>query len=76
MQLLTEVTQNEKIRYDNSNTLVINKKEIQNKIIGLAQNYDKILKIIEEYDKQYDKEYDGIIVELPIENIKDFRICR
>lgn len=69
----TEVTQSEKIRYDNSNTLVINKKEIQNKIIGLAQNYDKILKIIEEYDKQYDKEYDGITVELPIENIKDFR---
>ena len=40
--LNTEVTQNEKIRYD----------------------------------KQYNKEYDGIIVELPIENIKDFRICR
>lgn len=59
--------------YDKGNTLVINKNEIQDKIIGLAKNYDKILKIIEEYDKQYDKEYDGIIIELPIETIKDFR---
>jgi hypothetical protein len=59
--------------YDKGNTVVINKNEIQDKIIGLAKNYDKILKIIEEYDKQYDKEYDGIIIELPIETIKDFR---
>ena len=72
---------NQYIKYDNSNTLVINQKEIQNKLIGLAQNYDKILKVIQEYDKkydskydaQYDKEYAGIVVELPIETKADFR---
>lgn len=69
----TLVIKKEKSEYDNSNTLVITKNEIQDKIIGLAKNYDKILKIISEYDKQYDKEYDGITVELPIETIKDFR---
>lgn len=65
----TKVISNDYKGYDKSDTLVIDKKEIQSKIIGLAENYDKILKIIE----QYDKEYDGIIVELPVETIKDFR---
>jgi len=69
----TKVISNSYKEYDKSDTLVINKKEIQSKIIGLAENYDKILKIIEQYDKKYDKEYDGIIVELPVETIKDFR---
>lgn len=73
----TEVIGDDKQEYDNSNTLVINQKEIQNKLIGLAQNYDKILKIIQEYDQkydaQYDKEYAGIVVELPIETKTDFR---
>ena len=70
---ITKVIKEEKIEYDNSITPVINQKEIQGKIIGLAQNYDKILKIIQEYDKKYDKEYDGITIELPIETIRDFR---
>lgn len=70
---ITPVIEKEKIEYDNSITPVINQKEIQGKIIGLAQNYDKILKIIQEYDKKYDKEYDGITIELPIETIRDFR---
>ena len=77
----TVVIRDDKLEYDNSNTLVINQKEIQNKLIGLAQNYDKILKVIQEYDKkydskydaQYDKEYAGIVVELPIETKADFR---
>lgn len=73
----TEVIEDNKQEYDNSNTLVINQKEIQNKLIGLAQNYDKILKIIQEYDQkydvQYDKEYEGIFIELPIETKTDFR---
>lgn len=69
----TKVISNSYKEYDKSNTIVIDKKEIQSKIIGLAENYDKILKIIEQYDKKYDKEYDGIIVELPVETIKDFR---
>lgn len=73
----TVVIRDDKLEYDNSNTLVINQKEIQNKLIGLAQNYDKILKIIQEYDQkyaaQYDKEYVGIVVELPIETKTDFR---
>ena len=77
----TVVIRDDKLEYDNSNTLVINQKEIQNKLICLAQNYDKILKVIQEYDKkydskydaQYDKEYAGIVVELPIETKADFR---
>ena len=64
-------------KYDDSNTIVINQKEIQNKLIGLAQNYDKILKIIQEYDYKYDDKYDndkgGIFIELPIESKNDFR---
>lgn len=66
-----------KNEYDNNNTLVINQKEIQNKLIGLAENYDKILEIIQAYDKkydaQYDNEYEGITIELPIETKNDFR---
>ena len=72
----TEVTQNEKIRYDNSNTLVINDINIKNNLLELAKNYNKILRIIERYDKEYDKEYDSIVIELPVETIKDFRILR
>lgn len=73
----TIVIKGDKKEYDNNNTLVINQKEIQNKLIGLAQNYDKIIEIIQEYDKkydaQYDKEYEGITIELPIETKNDFR---
>lgn len=73
----TKVIEDNRKEYDESNTLVINQKEIQNKLIGLAQNYDKILKIIQEYDQkydaQYDKEYEGIVIELPIETKTDFR---
>lgn len=72
-----EVIRLDKNKYDNGNTKVINQKEIQNKLIGLAQNYDKILKIIQEYDKKYDAQYDrdheGIVIELPIETKTDFR---
>lgn len=70
---IIEVIKKEKSEYANSITPVINQREIQGKIIGLAQNYEKILKIIQEYDKKYDKEYDGITIELPIETIKNFR---
>lgn len=73
----TKVIEDNREEYDKSNTLVINQKEIQNKLIGLAQNYDKILKIIQEYDQkydaQYDKEYERIVIELPIETKTDFR---
>lgn len=73
----TKVISNVHKEYDKSDTLVINKKEIQSKIIGLAQNYDKILKIIQEYEEkyaaQYDKGSEGIIIELPIETKTDFR---
>lgn len=73
----TKVIEDNREECDKSNTIVIEKKEIQNKLIGLAQNYDKILKIIQEYDQKYDaqyaKEYEGIVVELPIETKTDFR---
>lgn len=73
----TVVIKDGKSEYDKNNTLVINQKEIQTKLIGLAENYDKILEIIQKYDKkydgQYDKEYDGITIELPIETKNDFR---
>lgn len=73
----TVVIKDDKKEYDNNNTLVINQKEIQNKLIGLAQNYDKILEVIQAYDKKYDAQYDknqeGIYIELPIETKPDFR---
>lgn len=69
----TKVIEVNNYEYDNNNTLGINKKEIQNKLIGLARNYDKILKLIQEYDTKYDKEYDAIVIELPIETKADFR---
>lgn len=58
-----------KDKYDNSNTLVINDINIKNNLLELAKNYNKILRIIE----RYDKEYDSIVIELPVETIKDFR---
>ncbi|MFU7517652.1 hypothetical protein [Clostridium sp. HCS.1] len=73
----TEIIIEKNKKYEDSNTLVINQKEIQNKLIGLAQNYDKILNLIQEYDKKYDARYDkeqeGIVIELPIETKNDFR---
>lgn len=73
----TRVIEVNKEEYDNSNTLVINQKEIQNKLIGLAQNYDKIIELIQKYDARYDAQYDkkqeGIYIELPIETKTDFR---
>jgi hypothetical protein len=59
--------------YDNDNTLVIADKNIKNNLINLAKNYDKIMSIVQGYDKKYDKEYDGLTIELPVETIKDFR---
>lgn len=71
---ITVVTKGE---YDNNNTIVINDKNIKNNLIELARNYDKILRIIEAYDKnndaQYDAQYDGIVIELPMETKSDFR---
>lgn len=73
----TKVISNSYKEYDKSDTIVIDKKEIQSKIIGLAQNYDKILEIIRAYDKnddvQYDKGNRDIVISLPIETKTDFR---
>lgn len=76
-----EVIRYSEQEHDNSNTLVIKQKEIQNKLIGLAQNYDKILKIIQEYDEQSDEQSDkqsdknnsNIAIQLPTESKTDFR---
>lgn len=71
------VIKEDKKEYDNNNTIVINQTEIQNKLIGLAQNYDKILEIIQAYakndDAQYDKNNRNIVIHLPIETKADFR---
>ena len=73
----TKVISNIHKEYDKSDTIVIDKKEIQSKIIGLAQNYDKILEIIRAYDKNDDAQYDkgsrDIVISLPIETKTDFR---
>lgn len=62
---------------DNSMTTVIKNKKLEENLIDLLKNYDKLKNIINEYDKRYDKEYDReenkIIVELPLENEKEFR---
>lgn len=64
-------------KYDNSMTTVIKNKKLEENLIDLLKNYDKLKNIINEYDKRYDKEYDReenkIIVELPLENEKEFR---
>lgn len=60
-------------QYDNKNILIIKDNKIKNNIINLAQNYDKIMSIVEQYDKKYDKECDSMVIELPVETIKDFR---
>lgn len=67
------IQESESKKYDNDNTLVITDEKIKNNIINLAKNYDKIMSIVQGYDKQYDKVYDGMIIELPLETIKDFR---
>lgn len=64
-------------QYDNDNTIVIHDIDIKNKLLDLASNYDKIINFINEYENmsysEYDKEYDGIEIKLPVETIKDFR---
>lgn len=62
-----------KKEYDKGNTLVITDEKMKNNIIDLAKHYDKIMNIIQEYDNKYDKEYDGMTIELPLETKKDFR---
>lgn len=73
-----------KMNNDNSMTLVIDDK-LKNDLIGLAENYDKLMALIEQYNKKYDKECDWIgidspsekcnhiKIELPFETVKDFR---
>lgn len=47
--------------------------DMKRNLINLAQNYDNIMNLINMSDKVYDKVYDGITIELPVETIKDFR---
>lgn len=62
---------------DDGNTLVIHDDITRSKLFKLAQNYDKIMNLIDMYDKgyddTYDKKYDGITIELPIETKADYR---
>lgn len=50
---------------DKKNQLVINDKNVMDKVLGLVSNYDKIMELLSRNDKVYDKMYDGIIIELP-----------
>lgn len=74
---ITSVITDKKNIDEKSITTVINDKNIKEKMLELVNNYDKILKIIEQYDKKYECEYDkiytGITIEVPIETVKDFR---
>lgn len=65
----TEVIRIQNNEYDINSTLVISDKNIKDNLINLAKNYDKIMSLIQGYDK----EYDGLTIELPVETIKDFR---
>ncbi|NFG60040.1 hypothetical protein FC778_15320 [Clostridium botulinum] len=58
---------------DKNNTSLIIDEKLKTNIINLAKNYNKIMSIVEGYDKEYDKKYDEIAIALPIETIKDFR---
>lgn len=70
---MTAVITNKPIeKNDKDMTLVIDE-SMKNNLISLAQNYDRIMGLINKYDKLYDKEYDGIIIELPIETKADYR---
>lgn len=81
---ITRVIKNNKpnvIEQFEENKLIIKDQKIMDNLIELAKNYDKLINIIDEYDKngdkeyysKYDKKYDGIVIELPIETVKDFR---
>ena len=50
---------------DKKNQLVINDKNVMDKVLGLVSNYDKIMELLSRNDKMYDKMYDGIVIELP-----------
>ena len=50
---------------DKKNQLVINDKNVMDKVLGLVSNYDKIMELLSRNDKVYDKMYDGIVIELP-----------
>ena len=51
---------------DKKNQLVINDKNVMDKVYGLVKNYDRIMELLNSNDKVYDKVYDGITIELPM----------
>lgn len=50
---------------DKKNQLVISDKNVMKKVLGLVDNYDRIMELLARDDKMYDKVYDGIVIELP-----------
>lgn len=57
---------------DKSMTLVIDD-TVKSNLLGLVENYDKIMQMINQYNNKYDRKYDGLVIELPLETVKDFR---
>lgn len=45
----------------------------RSKLLKLADNYDKIMDIVDRCDNVYTKQYDGIVIELPVETENDYR---
>lgn len=58
---------------DKCMTTVIRNKKLEENLIDLLNNYDKLKNIINEYDKEQSQEQKKIIIELPLDNEKDFR---
>lgn len=58
---------------NDDNIITMYDDKTRSKLLKLADNYDKIIDMINRYDEGYDKEYDGIIIELPLEDKSDFR---
>lgn len=58
---------------DKSVADVISNKEIINNLISLAKNYDRIMTLLDVSNVEYSQKYDGIVIELPIEDKTDYR---
>lgn len=83
---LNDITKSEKVKEvailynsinknsdDKSMTNIIRSDVLEKKLIDLLSNYDKLKNIIDRYDNDQIQEHKRILIELPLDNEKDFR---